>query len=595
MKMKNNILKWSLFMLVFTFVSCETIDLDQVENPSQPSVDLLDPVYAFNYVQLQLPNFVNSANSFTQRVTRQMAMTGGNTYDNAFAPVNSNTNWNIGYNLLNAVKIMEPKAIVNREYYALGAAKVIRVYVLMTMVDIYGDIPYSEALQGSANLTPHFDRSAEIYKGLLLELDDAITILNRTDSNSNSEIQDLYYGSQANWVTLANTLKLKMYCNARLAETDLGVVIKDKINAILVANNYIDQQSEDFQFQYGNSRFTPNTRHPLYNDQYELGGGAYIANYLMWAMTTEKKFNLLVGSNGIVSDPNLTYDPRIPFYFCKQVGDPSSLDSFTLPRRIRPDHYNNEEYFSFYYPTVADDIRTPYLVSNWIGETGITSNGYLGRDHGDNSGIPPDADKRTVGGIYPIGGAYGLTSSVQTGGDRGALGAGIMPMILSSYVHFMLAEAALKLPESVSGTGLTAIGELEAGIRASIKKTVNLIPNFPYGSNGNSSAPLPSTLLSHEDKYVTFVKNQYNSPGINQLELIIKEYFIAAWGNGIEPYNAYRRTGYPSNMQPTLEQASGSYYYTAYYPSDSTVNNPNAPANMRTKKVFWDKDGLTLH
>ena len=57
--MKNNILKWSLFMLVFTFISCETIDLDQVENPSQPSVDLLDPVYAFNYVQLQLPDFVN--------------------------------------------------------------------------------------------------------------------------------------------------------------------------------------------------------------------------------------------------------------------------------------------------------------------------------------------------------------------------------------------------------------------------------------------------------------------------------------------------------------------------------------------------------
>lgn len=595
MKMKNNILKWSLFMLVFTFVSCETIDLDQVENPSQPSVDLLDPVYAFNYIQLQLPDFVSSANTFTQQVTRQMAMTGGNTYDNAFAPVNSNNNWNLGYNLLNAVKIMEPKAIVNREYYALGAAKVIRVYVMMTMVDMYGDVPYIEALQGSANLTPHFDRSADIYKGLLLEIDDAIAILNRTDNNSNSEIQDLYYGSQANWITLANTLKLKMYCNARLAGADLGVVIQDKINAVLVANNYIDQQSEDFEFKYGNSRFNPNTRHPMYNDQYELGGGAYIANYMLWSMTTEKKFNGLVGSNGIVGDANLTYDPRIPFYFCKQVADPGGLDTFTLPRRIRPSQYDNEEYFSFYYPTLADDIRTPYLVSNWIGETGITSNGYLGRDHGDNSGIPPDADKRTVGGIYPIGGAYGLTSSVQTGGDKGALGAGIMPMILSSYVHFMLAEAALEIPGSVAGTGLSAEGELEAGIRASIKKTVNLIPDFPYGTNGNSSAPLPATLISHENKYVTFVMNKYNNAETNKLELIIKEYFIAAWGNGIEPYNAYRRTGYPSNMQPTLELASGNYYYCAYYPSDSTVNNPNAPSNMRTRKVFWDKAGLTLH
>ncbi|NHM05618.1 SusD/RagB family nutrient-binding outer membrane lipoprotein [Flavobacterium sp. CYK-4] len=588
---KNNILKWSLCALVFAFAGCETMDLDQLESPSQPSVNLLDPVYAFNYVQLQLPDFVDSANSFTQRVTRQMAMTSGNTYDNAFAPVNSNTNWNIGYNLLNAVKVMEPKAITNREFYALGASKVIRVYVLMTLVDMYGDIPYSEALMGNANLTPHFDKGEDVYKGLLLELDEAIAVLGQTN-NSKSAIQDLYYSSQASWITLANTLKLKMYCNARLAGDDLGVNISSKINEILVANNYIDQQSEDFAFKYGNSRFTPNTRHPLYNDQYEAGGGAYIANYMLWAMTTEKKFDLLVGSNGVVTDANLTYDPRIPFYFCKQVVDPSGLDSFTLPRRTRPDHYNNEEYFSFYFPTGADDIRTPYLVSNWVGQTGMPGNGYLGRDHGDASGIPPDADKRTVAGIYPIGGAYGLSSSVQSGGDKGALGAGIMPMILSSYVHFMLAEVALELPASVAGTSLTAAGELEAGIRESIKKTVNLIPDYPYAAGAE---PNPATLTSHENKYVTFVLNKYNNAATNKLELIIKEYFLAAWGNGIEPYNAYRRTGYPSNLQPTLEPASGDFYYTAYYASDSAVNNPNTPTNVRTRRVFWDKAGLTLH
>jgi hypothetical protein len=593
MKMKNNLLKWSLFVFVFAFAGCETMDLDQLENPSQPSENLLDPVYAFNYVQLQLPDFVDSGNSFTQRIIRQMAMSAGNTYDNAFAPVNSNNNWNLGYNLLNSVKLMEPKALANREYYALGAAKVIRVYVLMTMVDIYGDIPYSEALMGNANLTPRFDNDADVYKGLLTELDNAIVMLARTDSNSNSKIQDLYYGSQANWITLANTLKLKMYCTARLAGSDLGVVISDKINEILVADDYINEESEDFAFRYGNSRFTPNTRHPLYNDQYEAGGGAYIANYMMWAMSTEKNF--AVTGNGIQPSATVTYDPRTPFYFCKQDLNPSNEDDFTLPRRARPDHYNDDQYDSFYFAgSSTTPNRTPYLVSNWCGQTGLQSDGYWGRDHGDNSGIPPDADKRTVGGIYPIGGAYGLTGSVQTGGDKGALGAGIMPMILSSYVHFMLAEVALELPAAVPSS-ITALGELEAGIRASIKKTVNLIPDFPYGTNGNASAPSSATLLAHEELYVTYVKDKYTLASTNKLELIIKEYFLAAWGNGIEPYNAYRRTGYPSNLQPTLELASGSYYYCAYYPSDSTVNNPNAPANNRTRRVFWDKAGLTLH
>jgi hypothetical protein len=77
--------------------------------------------------------------------------------------------------------------------------------------------------------------------------------------------------------------------------------------------------------------------------------------------------------------------------------------------------------------------------------------------------------------------------------------------------------------------------------------------------------------------------------------MIMKEYFIASWGNGIEPYNNYRRTGFPSNFQPTLEPVSGAYFSTALYPLTSQQNNPNTPGNTRLKKVFWDKANLNLH
>ena len=168
------------------------------------------------------------------------------------------------------------------------------------------------------------------------------------------------------------------------------------MTSIISAGDYIDQESEDFAFKYGNSRNTPNTRHPLYNDQYELGGGAYIANYLMWAMSKEKGFASTFGPNN---------DPRLFFYFYKQHNDPSSYntDTFTLPGRARPSHYNDFEYSSFYDHT----ILTPYVTSNWVGGSAVASNGFWGRDHGDNSGIPPDAELRTVGGVYPIGGKFG--------------------------------------------------------------------------------------------------------------------------------------------------------------------------------------------
>jgi len=77
--------------------------------------------------------------------------------------------------------------------------------------------------------------------------------------------------------------------------------------------------------------------------------------------------------------------------------------------------------------------------------------------------------------------------------------------------------------------------------------------------------------------------------------MIIKEYYLAAWGNGIEPYNSYRRTGYPSNFQPTFEEDPGPFYYTAFYSDYSVNNNPNTPNSVRTRRVFWDKANLQLH
>lgn len=561
----------TLFILTSLLIlgSCETFDLEQTDSKSQVPVQLLDPVYAFNYVQLQLPVFIDDANDFTQRVTRQMAMTGGNTYENAFKPVNFNTVWSNGYNILNAVKIMEPKAIELGETYALGASKLIRVYVLMTMTDMFGNIPYSEALQGNANLTPKFDNSADIYKGLLLEIDEAVNYLQMTNRDG-SKIQDLYYNTQTSWITLANTLKLKMYNNARLAGTEIGIPdIEVAIDNVLATGNIIDTIEEDFQFNYGNSRFNPNTRHPLYNDQYELGGGAYISNYFMWVLDEEK------GVNDI--------DPRTNYYFYKQ--DPSALgeDEFTAPFKTRPSHYNDVKYKSFY----SNLILCTYFVSNWTTESDdLPGNGFWGRDHGDNSGIPPDGDKRTVAGIYPIGGKYSTNAaSVQTSGTAGQQGAGIMPIILSSYVHFILAE--YKLVEK--GNAGDAKTELETAIRNSITKTTTFI-EMP------TNVPTQTQIADDTDDYWNFLSPKYDTYSTDQkLELIIKEFYIASWGNGIEPYNNYRRTGYPSNFQPTLEEASGVYFSTALYPGSVANNNPNMPNNVRTKKVFWDKLTTVLH
>jgi hypothetical protein len=594
MKIYNYISKLFVVAAIFSMSSCETIDLDQTENPSTLNQSYLNPTYSFNYVQLTLPDFVNSAHAFTPRVTRQMAMTGGNTYDNAFAPVNFDTNWSQGYRILNAVKLMEPKAREQHKLYALGASKVIRCYVLMTLVDLYGDIPYSEALLGNENVNPKYDSSASVYKGILGELDDAIAVLNDPADKLDPSMDDLYYTNKLSWITLANTLKIKLYNNARQAGADIGVPsIGVAIAAVVSGGNYIDQETEDFAFKYGNSRNLPNARHPLYNDQYELGGGAYIANYMAWAMSTEK------GYPALGSDLVTQADPRLYFYFYKQETDPQKYknDTFTLPGRARPAHYNELEFASFY----DQSILTPYVVSNWVNNpTGMPKFGFWGRDHGDNSGIPPDADLRTVAGVYPIGGKFGTDGhTVQNSGTDGALGQGIMPMVLSSYVHFMLAEASLTATDFINA-GRARI-EFEAGITQSIKKVtefdLDYTKRFVAGDETVMKESQKTTITASTTFYISDMLAKYDAAIGDQgkLQVIIKEFFIAAWGNGIEPYNNYRRTGFPDNFQPTVLQSSSSYYYTAFYPAIAVNNNPNIPTNVRTRKVFWDKANITLH
>lgn len=567
--------------VLFAFAGCETFDLDQTENPSTLPQSYLDPIYTFNYIQLQLPQFVNSANSFTRRVTRQMAMTGGRTYDNAFSPELFDTNWITGYQILNAIKQMETKALADEQYRILGASKVIRCYVLMTLVDLYGDIPYSEALQGNANLTPKYDSSAAVYAGIYGELNAAIAYLENTNVNDSENIaQDLFFGTGeigapdgSAWIRVANSLKLKMLNTARLTGIQ-GYNIVDEANAIITDNRIIDDPEQDFAFRYGTERDLPNSRHPDYNNDYEFGGGPYLGNYFMWAVSREKR----EPSGG----PYFYFDVRTQYYFYRQKAA-SNDTSQNLPCEYiaRPDHYNDNTYASFYIPDV---VEAPYCTTNLAAD----ATSFWGRDHGNDDGLPQDEEKRTVHGLYPAGGKFDIVASpvANNEGIDGALGQGIMPILLSSWVHFSKAELKLAFP----AINTDALTELEAGMRDSFEKVTTSMPQ-------QANEPPQSVIDSKVEAYVTFVKDRFNGASASdKMQILIKEFYIASWGNGIEPYNNYRRTGYPDNMQPTLEPEPGQFYYTALYPAIGANNNPNAPANVRTRKVFWEANaGLDLH
>ena len=99
--------------------------------------------------------------------------------------------------------------------YYTGIAKILKAYEYSLMVDTWGDVPYSEAQQLSGNTQPKYDDDAVIYPKLIALLGDAVNDLNAGTSvltpGSNSVMYTGTYSTiKANWIKLANTLRLRL-------------------------------------------------------------------------------------------------------------------------------------------------------------------------------------------------------------------------------------------------------------------------------------------------------------------------------------------------------------------------------------------------
>ncbi len=104
------------------------------------------------------------------------------------------------------------KAIEDEDDKLLAAAKIMRAWNFMYLTDIWGDVPYSQAIQGfeaDGELHPAYDTQASIYADLLAELEEANVLLTGTTVNFGSG-DILYDGDPVKWRKFANSLKLRL-------------------------------------------------------------------------------------------------------------------------------------------------------------------------------------------------------------------------------------------------------------------------------------------------------------------------------------------------------------------------------------------------
>ena len=148
-------------------------------------------------------------------------------------------------------------------------------------------------------------------------------------------------------------------------------------------------------------------------------------------------------------------------------------------------------------------------------------------------------------------------------------------LLTTSFVKFLSAESALTL-----GTNGDPAELLEQAIRASMHKVMAF---------GN----IKSDFLATEeeiDAYVEEVLTNYSNAASDEerLNIIITEYYLAAFGNSIEAYNAYRRTGYPSNIEVPIDDNNPTFPRSFPYSADEVQVNPFIKQKKNTERVFWD-------
>ncbi len=206
------------------------------------------------------------------------------------------------YGLKNLQYVIDKaKASEDWNFYLMGT--VMKTYATAVLVDIYDKIPYSEALQGQANLTPHFDDGYTIYKSLLSNLDSALgkdfsakTVIDLRATNEGN-VDLIFGGDIEKWKQFANTLELKLYLrmiNAKPAEAQAGVEALYARSAPFLAEDakvtgFIDAKSQS------NPLYEQNIR------QLNIGTN-------------------LVASKTFVSFLQAHNDPRINDYFLPSTG-----------------------------------------------------------------------------------------------------------------------------------------------------------------------------------------------------------------------------------------------------------------------------------
>ncbi len=222
--------------VLLLFSNCGIVDIDENLNRSPNSPSEASAPQLMANAMLSLPGLSSSPNgNFMGQYLSETTYVLESLYPDGST---SFYGWYQGP-LINLQTVLETSTVDNQ----LAVSKILKAYYMWNLTDRWGDLPYSEALQGSANFTPAYDRQEDIYNDLFALLREAHDQIN-TSLSLSSDI--MYNGNMTRWQKFANTVRMLMAL--RLSEVNPSLA-QSEFNAALNAG-VMESNNDSFVYRH---------------------------------------------------------------------------------------------------------------------------------------------------------------------------------------------------------------------------------------------------------------------------------------------------------------------------------------------------------
>ena len=320
-----------LFLAVFGFaiVGCDGDLLVDNTNPNattEPSMSGL-----LSNTILSTSNTTQGAASVTSYYVQHLASPSGSSVDRHFESRFGGT-WSGIYGLLSDTEALIKKAEAEDSPHYAGVAQIIQAYNLGLATDLWGDIPYQEALQADeGETTPAYDSQEQVYEEIQTLLSDARDNLDAESRSSPGSDDFVYGGDLEKWRKASWALEAR-YLNHLTKKSDY-----DPQAVLSAVDNAFERNADDAQMNYENDP-SNNPWHNVYLNQ----EGGILGGHLSEQLVKE-----MDGSLHGVFDPRLqvaitdsteTEGDDPPLY----AGNRNGAGSGDFYNHLEPKYYASE-------------------------------------------------------------------------------------------------------------------------------------------------------------------------------------------------------------------------------------------------------------